>query len=260
MIQKIAIDPKKINSKSQEEEYFLDGPKSRRRELFFVFKIMWEFLKGFRALHFVGPCITVFGSARFKEEHPFYQKSMKVGAALANLGFTAMTGGGPGVMEAVNRGAKKAGGKSVACNIELPFEQHTNPYVDVSVNIRYFFVRKVLLTKYSYGFIVMPGGYGTLDEYFEAITLVQTAKTKKFPIVLMGKEYYSNLFSHIEKMIQEKTINPEDKNLFLFTDSIEEAMAHIEKYAIGHFGLKKRKKIKTYFWLGEKAKETTSAA
>jgi len=244
-------DPEGLRKEAREEEYFLEGPKSRKREFFFVVKILIEFIRGFRALHFVGPCITVFGSARFKEDHPYYQLAMEVGRGLSKLGFTVMTGGGPGIMEAANRGAKEAGGRSVGCNIVLPFEQGANPYLDAWVNIRYFFVRKVLLTKYSYGFVVMPGGFGTLDEYFEALTLVQTVKVRKFPLVLMGKDYHKHLDAHIELMIQEKTINPEDRNLFLFTDSVEEAMAHIEKYSIEHFGLRKRKKIKRYFWLGE---------
>src|SRR5690606_19893038 len=140
---------------------------------FFTLKILFEFIRGFRALHFVGPCVTVFGSARFKEDHPAYEQARQVGAGLAKLGFTVMTGGGPGIMEAANRGAKDVGGRSVGCNIVLPFEQTANPYLDRWVNIRYFFVRKVLLTKYSYGFVVMPGGFGTLDEYFEALTLIQ---------------------------------------------------------------------------------------
>lgn len=247
--------PKKKRKDVREEEYFLDGPRSRKREFWFTLKIMREFIRGFRVLHFVGPCVTVFGSARFKPEHPHYKKSVEVGKALAKLGFTVMTGGGPGVMEAANRGAREAGGRSVGCNIVLPFEQNANPYLDKWVNIHYFFVRKVLLTKYSYAFIVLPGGFGTLDEYFEALTLVQTAKVKKFPIVLMDKTYHEHLIRHMDRMIEEKTIHPEDKDLFLFTDSVEEAMAHIDKYAIERFGLRKKKRIKTYFWLGEKWKD-----
>lgn len=249
---KAVTNPGKLKKQAHEEEVFLEGPKSRWKEFFFTFKIMLEFIRGFRALHFVGPCITVFGSARFKEDHPAYEQAREVGAGLSKLGFTVMTGGGPGIMEAANRGAKDVGGRSVGCNIVLPFEQYANPYLDSWVNIRYFFVRKVLLTKYSYGFIVMPGGFGTLDEFFEALTLIQTTKVKKFPIVLMGKEFHSHLYGHIQKMIEEKTISSQDKDLFLFTDSVEEAMDHMEKYAIEHFGLRRKKKIKTYSWLGEK--------
>ncbi|MBX9852128.1 MAG: TIGR00730 family Rossman fold protein [Cytophagaceae bacterium] len=245
-------DPQKIKNEAKEEEYFLEGPRSRRREFFFTLKIVREFLRGFRALHFVGPCVTVFGSARFKEDHPVYAKAREVGKALVSLGFTVMTGGGPGIMEAANRGAKEAGGKSVGCNIVLPFEQSANPYLDKWVNIRYFFVRKVLLTKYSYAFVVMPGGFGTLDEFFEAITLLQTAKVKKFPVVLMDKEYHKKLYEYIEYMANEGTIHPEDLNLFLFTDSVEEMTQHIEKYAIHRFGLRKKKKLLRWAWLGEK--------
>ncbi|MFN3404577.1 MAG: TIGR00730 family Rossman fold protein [Cytophagaceae bacterium] len=239
--------------KSNEEQYFLEGPHSRKSELWFVFKICMEFIKGFRALHFVGPCITVFGSARFKYDHPAYKLAREVGAELCKLGFTVMTGGGPGIMEAANRGAKDVGGRSVGCNIVLPFEQSHNPYLDKWVNIKYFFVRKVLLSKYSYGFVVMPGGFGTLDEFFEALTLIQTNKVKKFPVVLMGKEYHQKLYEYICHMADEGTINPEDLELFLYTDSVEEAMEHINKHAIERFQLRKTKKINTYSWLGEKA-------
>ena len=147
---------------------FLEGPQSRWEEFKFTIKVLIEFIRGFRALHFVGPCVTVFGSARFDENHEYYKLSRKVSGEIAKLGFTIMTGGGPGIMEAANRGAKDVGGKSVGCNILLPKEQHPNPYLDKWVSIRYFFVRKTLLIKYSFAFIVFPGGYGTLDEYFEA--------------------------------------------------------------------------------------------
>jgi len=249
---KIITDPKSVRKDASEEEIFLDGPRSRKREFLFMIKIVLEFIRGFRALHFVGPCVTVFGSARFKEGHPAYEKAREVGSALVKLGFTVMTGGGPGIMEAANRGAKEANGRSVGCNIVLPFEQSANPYLDKWVNIRYFFVRKVLLTKYSYGFVVMPGGMGTLDEFFEALTLVQTAKVKKFPVVLMDMEYHKKLYDHIKFMAEQGTIHPEDLELFLFTDSVEEAMSHLEKYSIDYFKLKKKKNPSSYSWLGEK--------
>jgi uncharacterized protein (TIGR00730 family) len=247
---KVITDPTRVKEEAKEEEIFLDGPRSRKRELLFAVKIMREFIRGFRALHFVGPCVTVFGSARFKEGHPAYESARQVGKALVKLGFTVMTGGGPGIMEAANRGAKEAGGRSVGCNIVLPFEQSANPYLDKWVNIRYFFVRKVLLTKYSYAFICMPGGMGTLDEFFEAITLRQTEKVKKFPIVLMDTKYHAKLYEYILHMAEEGTIHKNDLDLFLFTDSVEEAMAHIEKHAIHGFGLKK--KSSRFSWLGEK--------
>jgi len=249
---KILTEPKKVVQEAKEEEYFLQGPRSRSRELLFAVKILREFVRGFRALHFVGPCVTVFGSARFKEGHPSYEQARDVGKALVNLGFTVMTGGGPGIMEAANRGAKEAGGKSVGCNIVLPFEQHANPYLDKWVNIRYFFVRKVLLTKYSYAFIVLPGGFGTLDEFFEALTLVQTSKVKKFPVVLMDTKYHKKLYEYLQHLAKEGTIHEEDLKLFLFTDSVQAAMEHLEKYAIVRFGLRKKKRIRRFSILGEK--------
>jgi uncharacterized protein (TIGR00730 family) len=155
-------------------------------------------------------------------------------------------------MEAANRGAWEANGKSVGCNIILPFEQQPNPYLDKWVNIRYFFVRKVLLSKYSYSFIVLPGGYGTLDEFFEALTLIQTDSIKHFPVVLFGKEYHQRLYEHINELVHAGTIGPKDIDLFLLTDNIQEAMAHIKKYAVQGFGLKKVKPLKPFAWLGEK--------
>ncbi len=232
------------------EKTFLSGPLSRLKELSFAFGVFREFIKGFRALHFVGPCITVFGSARFKEGSPYYQMAREVGAALTEIGFTVMTGGGPGIMEAANRGAKEAGGKTVGCNIQLPFEQSANPYLDKWVDIKYFFVRKVLLFKYSYGFVVLPGGFGTIDETFEALTLIQTGKIENFPVVLMGKDYYKNLLVQLDDMVLEKTINPEDLSLMLVTDSIEDAMKHIEKYSILKFNLN-AKRPKKFSILGE---------
>lgn len=166
------------------EHFYLEGPKSRWSELGLAWKVFREFIKGFRTLHFVGPCITVFGSARFTEEHPYYLAAREFGKRIAALGFTTMTGGGPGIMEAANRGAFEAKGESVGCNIKLPFEQKLNPYVNTSITFEHFFVRKVMLVKYSYAFIIMPGGFGTMDEFFETITLIQTKTMKQFPIVL----------------------------------------------------------------------------
>lgn len=222
---------------SKSEIRFLEGPQSRWQEFTFTVKVMLDFIRGFRALHFAGPCVTIFGSARFGENHPDYIDARKMGAAMAKLGFTVMTGGGPGIMEAANRGAKDVGGRSLGCNIVLPMEQTHNPYLDAWVNINYFFVRKTLLIKYSYAFIVMPGGFGTLDEYFEALTLIQTGKISKFPIVLFDKEYHEPLIKHIEKMKAEGTISPEDLKLFLITDSVEEAVEHIRENSIMQFGL-----------------------
>jgi uncharacterized protein (TIGR00730 family) len=156
---------------------------------------MADFLRGFRVLHFVGPSVTIFGSARIKTDSPYYDLARKTGAAIAQLGFTVMTGGGGGIMEAANRGAKDVGGRSVGCNIELPQEQKPNAFLDRFVTLRYFFVRKMLLMKYSYAFVIMPGGVGTLDEMFEALTLIQTGKIKSFPVVIMGTEYWARLAS-----------------------------------------------------------------
>lgn len=236
---------------SEQEMYFLEGPHSRWKELQFLFTVLKEFLYGFRKLHFIGPCVTVFGSARFKESHPYYETARQMGREIVKLGFAVITGGGPGIMEAANRGAKEAGGRSIGCNIVLPMEQKPNKYLDRWVNIDYFFIRKVLLTKYSYAFVVMPGGYGTMDEFFEAITLIQTGKTMRFPVILMGKEYHEELFKYIGNMISEKTISPEDAKLFLFTDSIPEAIQHIQQFAITKFGLTKRKKMRPWGIFGE---------
>src|SRR5678815_2216142 len=167
------------------DEIFLEGPNSRIAEFCTLLRVMRDFLRGYRALHFVGPCVTVFGSARIKPDDPHYELAQKMGAAIARLGFTVMTGGGPGIMEAANRGAKEVGGRSVGCTIELPSEQRANAYLDRCVRMHYFFVRKALLVKYSYAFVVMPGGAGTLDELFEAVTLIQTGKIKNFPICLL---------------------------------------------------------------------------
>jgi uncharacterized protein (TIGR00730 family) len=236
---------------SKKEEVFLAGPQSRWKEFTFALGVMREFIYGFRKLHFVGPCITVFGSARFPETHPYYKQAVEVGAGIVQLGFTVMTGGGPGIMEAANRGAKNAGGRSIGCNIVLPKEQKPNPYLDLWINIDYFFVRKTLLSKYSYGFVVMPGGYGTLDEFFEAITLIETGKFKKFPVVLMGKKYHVALYEHIQRLVKERTIGQDDLNLFLFTDSVAEAMEHIRSHTAQGFGLKRKTQMRPYSILGE---------
>jgi uncharacterized protein (TIGR00730 family) len=169
------------------------------------------------------------------------------------MGFTVMTGGGPGIMEAGNRGAFENGGRSIGVNIELPFEQKGNPYVDREVTMKYFFTRKTVLVKYSYGFVVMPGGAGTLDEMFETMTLIQTGKVRNFPIVLMGKEYWQPLMDFIYKMADEGMISPEDPDLIFFTDDVDDAAAHIERHAVRQFGLRKRPLPKGMSVLGEKS-------
>jgi uncharacterized protein (TIGR00730 family) len=237
---------------TKSEIKFLEGPQNRWKDLAFAFRVFCEFIKGYRALHFAGPCVTVFGSARFKEDHIYYKKARELSGEIAKLGFTIMTGGGPGIMEAANRGAKEVGGKSVGCNIVLPQEQSHNAYLDKWVNIKYFFVRKSMLIKYSYAFIVMPGGFGTLDEYFEALTLIQTQMLQQFPIIIFDKAFHKDIIEHIDMMKDKATISPEDMKLCLFTDSIEEAVKYIQDNAINKFGLKPAIKKQPRWWLFEK--------
>lgn len=233
------------------DEIMLEGPHSRFEEFFTLFRIMADFLRGFRVLHFVGPCVTVFGSARIKPDAPEYQIAREMGAGIARLGFTVMTGGGPGLMEAANRGSKEIGGRSVGCNIKLPFEQQPNDYLDRCVTLNYFFVRKLLLIKYSYAFVVLPGGAGTLDELFEALTLIQTGKIQNFPIVIMGTDYWRELVGLLEKMAKLGTISTADLHLVYVTNSVEEALEHIRMKAIEPFGL--HRIVRRHLpWLGER--------
>ncbi len=233
----------------EKNSQYLQGPRSRWEELMLAFSVFKEFIKGFRALHFIGPCITVFGSARFKEDHRYYRMAVDIAGKLSEAGFTIMTGGGPGIMEAANRGAFEKGGFSVGCNIELPHEQKENPYMHKWVTIKYFFVRKVLLVKYSYGFVVMPGGVGTMDELFETITLIQTGVIRNFPVVLIGSEYYKNISDMLHKMVEERTINADDLNLVLITDDTNEALQHIQHYVKQNYTVKR---IRARKWLAEK--------
>jgi uncharacterized protein (TIGR00730 family) len=213
-----------------EEKQFLIGSRDNPSELATAGRVFLEFVRGFEHLGGLGRCVTVFGSARFKEDHRYYELARSLGRALAESGFAVMTGGGPGIMEAANRGAKEGGGASIGCNIELPTEQEPNPYLDRFVEFEYFFVRKVMLVKYSQAFVVMPGGLGTLDEVFETATLIQTGKIERFPIVAMGSEFWSPFreFS-TGSMIREKTVDASDRELFTLTDSVDEALAAIEK-------------------------------
>jgi uncharacterized protein (TIGR00730 family) len=231
------------------EQVYLDGPKSRGYELAFAWRVFSQFIKGFRNLHFIGPCITVFGSARFKEDHPYYIKAREFGKRIADLGFTTMTGGGPGIMEAANRGAFENNGMSVGCNIRLPFEQKINPYLHKAITFEHFFVRKVLLIKYSYAFIIMPGGFGTMDEFYETLTLIQTKSITQFPIVIFGKEYHQPLMENIEWMAQQGTIAKEDMSLVLLTDDMDEAIEHIRNYISTNYKIMPRKR---HWWFFER--------
>lgn len=204
-----------------------------------LFKIMAEFVDGFEKLARIGPCVSIFGSARTKAGHPMYELAVNLARQLTEHGYGVITGGGPGIMEAANKGAKEAGGKSVGLCIELPMEEKHNAYIDQDklLQFNYFFVRKVMFTKYSQGFIILPGGFGTLDETFEAMTMIQTGKIARFPIVLVGKEYYGGLFDWIQKsMLEAGNISPEDLQLYRLVDTAEEAIDHIlrfyEKYLI----------------------------
>jgi uncharacterized protein (TIGR00730 family) len=191
---------------------------------------MAEFLRGFRALHFLGPCVTVFGSARFREGHRYYEQAREIGAAVARSGLTVITGGGPGIMEAANRGAREAGGVSVGCNIVLPEEQEPNQYLDKIVTFRYFFVRKVMLVKYSIAFVIMPGGFGTMDEAFEAATLIQTRKIFNFPVIFVGVDFWKPLFDFMQaRFLAEATIGPGDFERLVLTDSIDEVIDRISR-------------------------------
>jgi len=239
---------------SPEVRNFLQGPQTRGFELARLMRISGEFLKGFRRFHFLGPCVTVFGSARFADGHPYYAMARRAGQALARRGFTVMTGGGPGLMEAANRGAKDAGGRSVGCNIKLPHEQQPNPYLDHWIDFRYFFVRKVMLLKYSYAFIALPGGFGTLDEIFELAVLVQTGKIKRFPIVLIGRDFWEPLFEFLrERPLAEGTISGADLQLLRLTDDIEATIERLADEAMEQFGLTYGKRLKPISVLGERA-------
>lgn len=234
------------------EEKFLQEKQSRLQEFLFTLKVMREFIKGFRTLHFVGPCVTVFGSARFGQEHPYYKLGMEAGSALSKLGFAVMTGGGPGIMEAANRGAKEAGGLSLGCNIVLPKEQTANPYLDKVVEFNHFFVRKVLMFKYSFAFVVLPGGVGTTDEMFEALTLIQTKKVSDFPVILMGKEFWKPLLDLLDTFDREKTASRTEFDSLLVTDSIAEMTEFVRVKAIKRFKLAKELQMKRSKWFFEK--------
>jgi uncharacterized protein (TIGR00730 family) len=209
----------------EEAKRFLRGSHDNPSELATAGRVFLEFVHGFENLGHIGPCVTVFGSSRFDEDHRYYQLARELGRKLAENGFAVMTGGGPGIMEAANRGAKEGGGTSIGCNIELPLEQKPNPYLDRFIEFDYFFVSKVMLVKYSQAFIVMPGGFGTLDEIFETANLMQTGKLEHFPLIAMGSDFWGNLSSFFEdSLLQESTISPADRDLIRVTDSVAEAV------------------------------------
>lgn len=243
----------KLNA-SRHEESFLQGPRTRLQELYRVLGISYEFIKGFRTFHFLGPCVTIFGSARFPEDHLHYKEARETAARLAESSLTIMTGGGPGIMEAANRGAQEAGGLSVGCNIILPKEQEPNPYLDHWVEFEHFFVRKVMLLKYSCAFIAFPGGFGTLDEVFETATLIQTKKITNFPIILFGSDYWQPLISFLEfTLLKNETISSHDCDILRVTDSIEEVEQIISTWAAGTIEERAKARKKPSWWLFEKS-------
>ena len=202
-----------------------------------IFKIMGEFVNGFEKMSLIGPCVSIFGSARTKPDHPYYQLAVDICEQLSRAGYGIITGGGPGIMEAGNRGASQAGGTSVGLNIDLPFEQNNNPYIDPdkSLDFDYFFVRKVMFVKYAQGFVVLPGGFGTLDELFEALTLIQTEKIVQFPIILVGTAFWTGLIDWIKSALLEAgNISPEDLELIRLVDTAEEVVSLIDSFYKGH--------------------------
>ncbi|HET6228152.1 MAG TPA: TIGR00730 family Rossman fold protein [Bacteroidia bacterium] len=216
-------------TKSNDQNFF-GGGRSLSDELRDSHKVLADLWQGISAFENINNCVTVYGSARFKEGHPYYELARSIGKALAENGFTVMTGGGPGVMEAANRGAKEGGGISLGCNIALPFEQKLNPYVDQKVEFEFFFTRKVILRKNSVAYVLMPGGFGTMDEIFEVLTLIQTGKLPPRPIVCMGTDYWKHLGTFLrETMLNAETISPEDLELAFVTDDIQAAIDYIKR-------------------------------
>lgn len=247
------VIPAETGSRRRQELRFLEGPQGRGFELRHAFRVMREYIGGLRGLHFLGPCVTVFGSARLHDGHPAYVQAREAGQLLAEAGFTVMTGGGPGIMEAANRGAKDAGGRSVGCNIMLPMEQEPNRYLDRVVTFRYFFIRKVMLVKYSYGFVVLPGGLGTMDEIFETQTLIQTGKIKDFPIVLLGKDFWEPFLGYMKSSLYAAgTIDQADLDRLFITDSPAEAVDYIHRISLEKFKLRYRRAPHRRRWLFER--------
>ncbi len=222
--------PRQKKSRTEDERLLesMEELETLGRDAWRVFRIMGEFVEGFEEMANVGPAVSIFGSARVKEDDPSYELCVETARLLGEAGFGIITGGGPGMMEAANKGAVEAGARSVGCNIELPFEQGTNKYVQEALYFRYFFVRKTMFMKYAEAFVIFPGGFGTMDELFEALTLIQTGKVRNFPVVIMGTEYWGGLWEWVEdRMARGGKISPEDMDLVLLTDDPEEARNHI---------------------------------
>lgn len=220
-------------TKRMVDRVLLHGPNTRFRELSLLMGVVRDFLTGFRSLHFVGPCVTVFGSARFPEDHPYYLMARDMGAAIASLGFTVMTGGGPGIMEAANLGAVEGGGKSVGLGIELPMEQSLNAHVQIGMEFDYFFIRKMMFTKFAAGLVVAPGGFGTMDELFDTLTLIQTRKIRRIPVVMLGTSYFGPLVSWMQDvLLQEGAISKSDLDLWLLTDEPAAAAAYLDRHIV----------------------------
>lgn len=231
---KTAVEqPLELDERIQQRFEEKDWDETVTKDSWMIFKIMAEFVDGYEKLAAIGPCVSIFGSARLKPEDRYYEMATEIADKITKLGFGIITGGGPGIMEAGNKGAKLGGGKSIGLNIELPFEQHFNPYIDknYSMDFNYFFVRKVMFVKYSQGFIVMPGGFGTMDEIMEALTLIQTNKIARFPIVLVGSEFWTGLLDWFKNtLLKQGMIKEEDLNLYRVVDTADEAVAHIKAF------------------------------
>ncbi len=214
-----------------EKQYLVDALSIE--ESWRIFRIMAEFIEAIDALSRIQPAVTIFGSARVKAEDPFYKKAEMLARRLAQKGFSVITGGGPGIMEAANKGAAEGGGKSIGMNIRLPFEQKPNPYANISIEYKYFFVRKVMFVKYAVAYVIFPGGFGTLDELFEALTLIQTKRIKSFPVILIGSEYWGGMIDWLRNtMVKEDKILAEDLDFIKIVDDPEEAVRHIQKFVI----------------------------
>ena len=214
-----------------EKQYLID--ELSKEESWRIFRIMAEFVDSIEDLSQIHNGVTVFGSARVKPEDPYYQMAEKLGRLLVQNGFSVITGGGPGIMEAANKGAAEAGGRSVGMNIKLPFEQKPNPYANLQIDYKYFFIRKVMFVKYAVAYIILPGGYGTMDEFFEALTLIQTKRVKSFPVIVMGREYWQGLLDWLKStMLRKNMIQPFDIEMIQIIDEPEEVVKHIQKYVI----------------------------